>query len=597
MGVRVGHLSQDGVATRDPGRAPCRETPEVSSLARMLLDSAQPFGVATFDGRWLYANRAFESLIGWSTAELQEMSIDQITPEPWRSTTHEQTTAVRALGVSRRYEKAYRTRDGRIVPVEIAVDLWRDDSGEPRGYTAFITDITERKATEERLRQSEERFRRLFDEAPFGYHELALDGTILRVNSAVCAMLGYEPHELIGRSIFDFMAPESREQAREALAAGLAENDVRFVERTFRRRDGKELLLAVESRVNRDESGRVIGLRSSVRDVTAARATRSALAASERRLRLLYDGIDDVVFVHDADGRILDANAAACRKLGYTREELLKLSTADIDDTEFAAGFAERYHSQLHDGGLRCEGRHRTKDGRSIPVDINTSTVLIDGRPAILAVTRDITERKALEETRKALAESQARNAVVLETKNRELMRSEARYRLLTEGTLDAVVVADGAGRIVLFNPAAERTFGYTAAEILGRPLVELMPEDLRDDLITGLQDYLRGRPGGLVGNTVEIRGRRKDGVSFPLEISLSTVDVGGELQFLGAIRDLSERQRMRAMLMQSEKLASIGLLSAGVAHEINNPLAFVGNNLAVLERDLTGILDLIAAY
>ena len=80
----------------------------------------------------------------------------------------------------------------------------------------------------------------------------------------------------------------------------------------------------------------------------------------------------------------------------------------------------------------------------------------------------------------------------------------------------------------------------------------------------------------------------------FPLELSLNAVEMNGRPQFIGSIRDQTERQRMRAMLAQSDKLASIGLLSAGVAHEINNPLAYVANNLAVLERDLKGVLEMI---
>src|SRR2546426_10079399 len=84
----------------------------------------------------------------------------------------------------------------------------------------------------------------------------------------------------------------------------------------------------------------------------------------DRRARALFEAIDDAVFVHDLEGRILDANPAACRRLGYTREELLRLTTRDIDDPEFASHYKERLQKQLAEGRLACEGRHLTKDGR-----------------------------------------------------------------------------------------------------------------------------------------------------------------------------------------------------------------------------------------
>src|SRR5439155_4034444 len=154
---------------------------------------------------------------------------------------------------------------------------------------------------------------------------------------------------------------------------------------------------------------------------------------------VLFEAIDDAVFVHDEQGNILDANAAASRRLGYTREELLRLNTRDIDDPEFAAGFQSRLRSQMQTGVMRCEGIHRTKDGKRIHVDINTSAIQVDGKPAVLAVMRDITQRKQTED---ALG------------KQSHLLQS-----ILTSMT-DAIVVADAQQRIVLFNPMAERIFG-----------------------------------------------------------------------------------------------------------------------------------------
>jgi two-component system, NtrC family, sensor kinase len=325
-----------------------------------------------------------------------------------------------------------------------------------------------------------------------------------------------------------------------------------------------------------------------MQDITARKHTEAALAASERRVRALFEGIEDVVFVHDLEGQLLDANPAACRRLGYTRDEFLKLRTSDLDDPEFAAGFSDRLRAQLEKRHAAFEGRHRTKEGVVIPVDINTSTIQFEDQVAVLAVCRDITERKALETARRQFA-------LEIEAKNRDLLRSESRYRRLTEGAHDAVVVADQQGQITLFNPAAERTFGYTDDEVLLRPLCDLIPLALRD--AKGRERIRDLRSAGLVGQTVELEGRRKDGEVFPLELSLSAVESEGEIQFIMSIRDQTERQRMRAMLVQSEKLASIGLMSAGVAHEINNPLAYVGNNLAVLERDFQGVLAMMECY
>src|SRR5438105_3050017 len=155
--------------------------------------------------------------------------------------------------------------------------------------------------------------------------------------------------------------------------------------------------------------------------------------------RALFEAIDDAVFVHDPAGNILEANPAACRRLGYTRAEMLRLTTRDIDDPGFAAGFMDRLEAQLHAGHFRCEGRHRTKDGRVIPVDINTSSVVLDGKPAVLAVMRDITQQKLTENT---------------------LARQSELLSSILSNMADAVVVADTDKKLLLYNPAAQRLFG-----------------------------------------------------------------------------------------------------------------------------------------
>ena len=183
----------------------------------------------------------------------------------------------------------------------------------------------------------------------------------------------------------------------------------------------------------------------------------------------------------------------------------------------------------------------------------------------------------------------------------RRLLSEANLPNVVTEATMDGIILIDGQGRVELFNPAAERMFGYSAAEILGQPVGPLVPDEFKVFSEPDSQQSFRTRLLTNLGKPVECKARRKDGTEFPVEIALSVLsepDEGGSgLRFLAAMRDITERNRMRAFLVQNEKLASIGLLSAGVAHEINNPLAFVANNLVVLERDCKGLLEVLDAY
>lgn len=572
---------------------------DVMILGRLLDQSAQPFAILDLDCRFLRVNRAFEDLTGYSADELRRLSVRDVSTEPSMQFTLNALENLAGDPRPQKYDKEYVRKDGTRVPVSVVTHLDRDEDGAARGYFAFVKDTTERVRAEEALRESERRFRNLYDEAPFGYHEIDADGKIVNVNRTECELLGYSREELVGRPVLDLVAPELKPTAALAIAEKLSgQRPLAPFERDYITRTGDRLVIRIAERHVRDRAGRIVGIRSTLQDVTAAKQTEAALVASERRARALFDGIQDAAFVHDMNGRFLDANPAACRRFGYTREQFLRLDTRDIDTEETAEGFRDRLAQQLNEGGLRFEGAHRDSQGRVFPVDVSTSVIRYEDQSAVLAICRDITERRALETTRRQLTEAQLQYALELEESNRELVRSEARARQLTQGCLDAVLATDEQGRITAFNPAAEKAFGYPASDAIGQPLAMLMPDDVQEPEHTASEEGDASVPACLiVGQTVERRGRRRDGEVFPIEVALGRVEAEGYRTYIASIRDQTERQRMYAVLARTEKLASIGLLSAGLAHEINNPLAYVSNNLAVLERDLRGILAMFRAY
>ncbi|MCH7923727.1 MAG: PAS domain S-box protein [Nitrospinae bacterium] len=160
------------------------------------------------------------------------------------------------------------------------------------------------------------------------------------------------------------------------------------------------------------------------------------------------------------------------------------------------------------------------------------------------------------------------------------LIESEERFRSVTQSATDAIISADSRGNIISWNKGAETIFGYSEEEVLGKPLTLLMPERYKGDHRKGLERVLSTGESDVIGKTVELHGLRNDGSEFPLEISLSTWKKGGEPYYCGIIRDVTERKRMEQELLRAEKLASLGVLSAGAAHEINNPLNVIAIQL-----------------
>ncbi len=157
-----------------------------------------------------------------------------------------------------------------------------------------------------------------------------------------------------------------------------------------------------------------------------------------------------------------------------------------------------------------------------------------------------------------------------------------------------AIISIDQKGIVTKFNKAAERIFGYTAREVVGKNIKMLMPEKIASQHDQYLKNYLLYRQENIIGKQREVEARHKDGTHFPATLKVNILNLQGTLHFTGVIDDISETKNIMAQLNQAQKMEAMGQLAAGIAHEINTPIQYIGDNLHALKSNFDELQALI---
>jgi PAS domain S-box-containing protein len=312
------------------------------------------------------------------------------------------------------------------------------------------SDITKRKHAEEALRESEHRLARSQEISHLGSWELDLVSKKLTWSDEVYRIFGLQPEEFGAtyEAFLEAVHPDDRAEVDTAYSVSLREGrDTYEIEhRIVRKSDGEIRIVHEKCEHIRDSSGQIIRSVGMVQDITERKRVEEALRDSEGRYRLLFNGITDAVYVHEVSvekpGKFFAVNDSACRMLGYTRDEFLQMEVKDIDVPEQAEKLPFVHKKLFKDGYALFEGCHVAKDGRRIPVEINIQLFELHGKSMVLAVARDITERRQAEEELKRAEQLKVAGELVTGLAH-ELKNSLAGLKVSTEVLLDELVLSE----------------------------------------------------------------------------------------------------------------------------------------------------------
>jgi PAS domain S-box-containing protein len=457
-------------------------------------------------------------------------------------------------------------------------------------------------------------YQELMESLPHKVFFKDLDGRFVKVNAEFAKLFNTTPDKLVGKTDFDLVPHElavkyradDQRVVRSRTAVTLVEpNDVgsgrRFVE--------------VSKAPVVDERDEVVGVLGIFQDVTGRVRAESELRQSRKLLQAIMDNTPVVMTIKDAAGRYVMVNRRFTEVFEVPMAHVIGKTDHELFDAEDADRFRRNDQEVLTRGRpieieevVPLRSGTRTFMLLKFPVETSGGQVLTVG-----GISMDITERKQAD---RALKESEARKSAIL------------------DAALDCIITLDHEGRINEFNPAAEREFGWRRSEVLRKTMDTLLASDPDAGPIRWSE--FTDAHQSMIGRHVEIAAKRADGSVFPAEMGITMILVRGEPQTTVTLRNIirrkeadeailsqqkqlaeqaeqlelrnaelskayAELQDTESQLIHSEKMAAIGQLVAGLAHEINTPVAFVLTNLANVRRNIedvmafgTGILKLL---